>query len=289
MKIDNAIIMAAGYSSRFAPLSYETPKSLIRVKGEILLERQIEQLKSSGIVEIILVVGYKKEMFDYLVEKYGVIIIENSEYNIRNNHSSLWTARNYLKNSYICSSDNYFMKNPFYKQEEYPFYSVVYEIGKTEEWCVTTDSKGWINNVLIGGTDSWIMMGHALFSKEFSKCILKHIESKYDDPDTINSLWEKIYKNNIEDLRLMAKKNNSADIFEFDSLDDLREFDESYKNHSNSKIMEYIARELQCNEGEISNFKPKKCIKKLEVIGVEFTFNNEIWFYGYNNSSLYKI
>ena len=38
-KVDNAIIMAAGTASRFAPLSYEKPKALIEVKGEILIER----------------------------------------------------------------------------------------------------------------------------------------------------------------------------------------------------------------------------------------------------------
>ena len=40
MKVDNAIIMAAGTSSRFAPLSFERPKALIEVRGEILIERQ---------------------------------------------------------------------------------------------------------------------------------------------------------------------------------------------------------------------------------------------------------
>ena len=43
-KVDNAIIMAAGLSSRFAPLSYETHKALIKVKGEVLIERQIKQI-----------------------------------------------------------------------------------------------------------------------------------------------------------------------------------------------------------------------------------------------------
>ena len=44
-KVDNAIIMAAGMSSRFAPLCYETPKGLLNVKGEKLIEREILQLK----------------------------------------------------------------------------------------------------------------------------------------------------------------------------------------------------------------------------------------------------
>lgn len=68
----NAIILAAGKSDRFAPFTYEKPKDLFRVKGEILIERQIEQLKESGIEDIYIVIGYMKEKFFYLEQKYGV-------------------------------------------------------------------------------------------------------------------------------------------------------------------------------------------------------------------------
>lgn len=88
-KVRNAVIMAAGFSSRFAPLSYECPKGLVKIKGEVLVERQIRQLQEAGILEIIVVVGYRKEDFYYLAEKFGVEIVENSEYSTRNNHSSL--------------------------------------------------------------------------------------------------------------------------------------------------------------------------------------------------------
>ena len=62
-EVNNAVIMAAGTASRFAPISYEIPKALIKVRGEVLIERQIQQLKVAGIQEIIIVVGYKKELF----------------------------------------------------------------------------------------------------------------------------------------------------------------------------------------------------------------------------------
>ena len=78
-KVDNAIIMAAGLSSRFAPLSYERPKALLEVKGEILIERQIRQLKEAGIDNITIVVGYMKEKFYYLKEKFNVDIVVNEE------------------------------------------------------------------------------------------------------------------------------------------------------------------------------------------------------------------
>ena len=100
--VDNAILMAAGASSRFAPLSYEMPKALIPVKGERLIERQIRQLRDAGIRQVVLVVGYQKERFSYLKDKFGVTIVENPEYHVRNNHSSIFAARDYLGNSYIC-------------------------------------------------------------------------------------------------------------------------------------------------------------------------------------------
>ena len=82
-KIDNAIILAAGMSSRFVPFNYELPKGLLEVKGEVLIERQIRQLHEKGIHEIIIVVGYMKEKFEYLKEKYGVILVETDDYEKR--------------------------------------------------------------------------------------------------------------------------------------------------------------------------------------------------------------
>ena len=75
----NAIIMAAGTSSRFAPLSYEKPKGLLEVKGEILIERQIRQLQEAGITDIVVIVGYKSAQFNYLEEKFGVRLVMNED------------------------------------------------------------------------------------------------------------------------------------------------------------------------------------------------------------------
>ena len=157
-KVDNAIIIAAGFSSRFAPLSYEVPKALIPVKGEVLIERQIRQLREAGIEEIIVVVGYMKEKFEYLKEKFNVIIIENKEYSVRNNHSTIYAAKEYIRNSYICSADNYFTINPFEEYVSDAYYAAVYTEDNTNEWCLETDSDDWITDVTIGGNKSWYML-----------------------------------------------------------------------------------------------------------------------------------
>ena len=127
--VDNAVILAAGLSSRFAPISYERPKGLLKVRGEILIERQIEQLQAVGIRDIVIVVGYKKESFFYLEDKYGVKIVVNREYASRNNNSSLMLVREILDNTYICSSDNYFEENPFESHVWKAYYSAEYAEG----------------------------------------------------------------------------------------------------------------------------------------------------------------
>ena len=78
----NAIIMAAGTASRFFPISEETPKGLLDVRGEILIERQIRQLREAGISDITVVTGYKAELFAYLKDKFDRVIYIGSPYSM---------------------------------------------------------------------------------------------------------------------------------------------------------------------------------------------------------------
>ena len=228
-KVDNAIIMAAGMASRFAPISDECPKALIEVKGEILIERQIRQLIEAGVPQIIIVVGYMKERFAYLQDKFGVTLIENSEYTTRNNHSSIYAVRKYLKNSYICSVDNYFPVNPFHAEEREAFYSAIYIDGQTEEWCITTNQEGYIKEVVVGGTDAWIMLGHVFWTQDFSDKFMEILKRDYDTKEIRNKLWESIYLDNIKTLHLKMKKYQVDEIYEFDSVAELKEFDKNYR------------------------------------------------------------
>lgn len=110
-RVDNAVILAAGSASRLAPLSFEKPKAMFEVRGEVLIERLIRQLREAGIDDITVVVGYMKESFFYLEEDFAVKILVAPEYSTRNNHASLYAARNILGNTYICNSDEYYTEN----------------------------------------------------------------------------------------------------------------------------------------------------------------------------------
>ena len=286
-EVDNAIIMAAGLSSRFAPLSYEQPKALISVKGEILIERQIRQLHEVGITDIIIVVGYKKEQFYYLEEKFNVKIIENPEYEIRNNNSSIYAVRKYLKNSYICSADNYFPTNPFEKMVDESYYSAIFSDGPTNEWCLTYDDSDWITDVTIGGANQWFMLGHVFWSEEFSQKFVSILEKIYDEPSTADKLWESIYIDYIHLLKMKIRKYDSSQIFEFDTLDELRQFDSTYYNDTRSRIIRECAKQIGCKENDLFHFEPLKNSLG-QVIGVSFKYNNDTYQYDYSSHLLEK-
>ena len=257
MKVDNAIIMAAGTASRFAPLSDEKPKALIEVRGEVLIERQIRQLREAGIEEVVVVTGYKAEQFEYLKDKYGVVLINNPYYLTRNNNSSIYAAREYIKNSYICSSDNYFITNPFESDVDESYYAAVYIEGETGEWCIL-EEDGLIKDVKVGGQDSWVMLGHVFWSESFSRSFLHILEDEYEWPETADKLWETIYIEHINELPMKIRKYPADFIFEFDTLDELREFDDSYISNTRSEILTKIAGELGVEEKEIRSVKAFK-------------------------------
>ena len=268
MKVDNAIIMAAGTASRFAPLSYEKPKALIEVRGEVLIERQIRQLREAGIEEVVVVTGYKAEQFEYLKDKYGVVLINNPYYLTRNNNSSIYAAREYIKNSYICSSDNFFITNPFESDVDESYYSAVYMEGDTGEWCISEDG-GWIKDVKVGGQDSWVMLGHVFWTESFSRSFLHILEDEYEWPETADKLWETIYIEHINELPMKIRKYPTDFIFEFDTLDELREFDTSYITNTRSEILKKVAGELGVEEKEIRSVK---AFKDKDNAAAGFTF-----------------
>lgn len=287
-KVDNAIIMAAGLSSRFAPLSYEKPKALIEVKGEILIERQIKQLKEAGVQNIIIVTGYQSQKFEYLKDKFNVKLVFNPNYLSHNNHYSLYMVKDYLKNSYICSADNYFEKNPFENIVDDSYYAAVFQNGETKEWCMKYDNDNYIYDVTVGGKNSWVMLGHIFFSEEFSKKFVNILCNEINNPETQDKLWESIYIEHIDELKMKIRKYSNNDIFEFDSLDELRNFDDSYKYCSNSNILKSITEQLKCSESELNTFTPIKN-EINETIGFDFEYKTAKYRYIYNSKKMEKL
>ncbi|MGF7110191.1 phosphotransferase [Treponema pedis] len=255
-KVDNAIIMAAGFGSRFVPLTYATPKGLLEIFGERMIERQIKQLKEAGINDITVVVGYLKDTFEYLTDKYGVKLLFNPDFKSKNNLSTLYHARKYLKNTYILSSDNWLRENMYHSHEYDSWYSSVKIFGKTKEWVLRTGLHDKILTVKVGGKDSWVMYGPVYFSKEFSKKIVPLIEEAYNLEDTDDWYWEDVYRRNLKTLTMFANKQKAGQVYEFESLDEIRLFDSSYLISSHDKWLELISSVFKRGEHSITNLQP---------------------------------
>ncbi|WP_253281966.1 phosphotransferase [Arcanobacterium phocae] len=286
-RVKNAVIMAAGLSSRFAPISYERPKGTLRVRGEILMERQIDQLLEAGITDITLIVGYKKEYYFYLKEKYDIDIIVNKEYSTRNNNGSLWLVKEKLDNTYICSSDNYFTENPFRSHEYHTYYAAQYAYGETDEWCIDYDEDGLIVGAVEGGADSWIMMGHAYFDSTFTQNFRDVLHRVYHLPHTAGKLWDVVYLDHINELDMWIKKYPDNTILEFDSVDELREFDPDFMQNVDSEIFDNISSALHCEKSKIHDFYPLK--QGLTNLSCHFSVGNNEYVYRHPGIGTEKI
>ena len=256
-KVHNAIILAAGMSTRFVPFSYEKPKGLTVVKGEVLIERQIRQLREAGIKEIVLVLGHMMEKFLYLVNKFGVKVIVNNEYRYKNTHSSVYFARDYLKNSYICCADNYFTQSVFHQYEYHSLYSVLYMEGTWRgERGVTTDNKGLIIATQRPAVDQWVMNGYAYFDSTFSEKFKHILEDMWNTPGSDNLYWEQIYAEHVDELHLYAMQYTDQEVMEFDSVVELEKFDPEFIKFNDIMLTRNICKTLSCTPSDIHDIRP---------------------------------
>lgn len=256
-RVQNAVIMAAGMSSRFVPISLEKPKGLLTVKGEVLIERQIRQLQEAGIEDIVLVLGYKKEAFFYLEDKFEHIrIVINPRYDTKNNAFTIYLAQQYIGNSYICSSDNYFTENPFEAYVYQSYYSATEVHERLNEWYMIPDAKMNISRIVKNDTKGFIMMGHVYWDRAFSRAMISLINADQAVGLYDADLWEQVLSDHLKQLPPMAiRVYPDGVIHEFDSLEDLRQFDSEYVSHTNSRIIRDITGVLQCREEDIRGFR----------------------------------
>jgi len=222
----NAIILAAGYGMRMVPINTETPKGLLEIKGEVLIERIIRQLHEIGIHEIHVVVGFMKEQYEYLIDEFGVNLIINSDYSSSNNLHSLNLAAKYISNTYIIPCDIWCENNPF---NIYELYS----------WYMVTDITGKNSNVKINRKKELVrlknsesgnrMIGIAYLTGNCSEYVKSQLQILDQDYKHINSFWEEaLFLNN--KMLTWAKLENNTKVFEIDTYEQLRELD----NNSNS-------------------------------------------------------
>ena len=230
-RVKRAIFIAAGFGSRLVPITFNTPKPLVRVHGVRIIDRLIDACLEAGIEEIIIVRGYLGELFDQLLYKYPMIkFIENPVYNEANNISSSLVARYLLSGAYVFEADLLISNPKIIKKYHYTSDFLAIKKDRSDDWCFKV-KDGVIVEEKVGGEgdDIWQMVGISYWSEEDGQKLSQDIQDVYASPGGKERYWEQVplvYRK--DHYRVEVLECFDEDIVEIDTFNELKAIDKTY-------------------------------------------------------------
>ena len=228
-RVKRAIILAAGFGSRMIPLTFNTPKPLIRVKGKMMIESLLEAIEAAGIPEIVLVRGYLWEMFDSLLHKYpNIKFVQNPIFNEANNISSAYMIKDILCNAYVCEADLLVSNPDLIRKYEYETNYLGKYVDYTDDWCFKVKGR-IIKELMVGGTDCNHMYGISYWNGKDGRQMAQDIEATYKMPGGKERYWDEVsmrfFKKNYD---IAVRPCFEGDIIEIDTFNELKALDSNY-------------------------------------------------------------
>lgn len=226
-----AIFIAAGFGSRLVPITFNTPKPLVRVHGVRIIDRLIEACLEAGINEIYIVRGYLGELFDQLLYKFPMIkFLENPMYNEANNISSALVARYMLSNAYVFEADLLISNPKIIKKYHYQSDFLGIKKDRSDDWCFRVED-GIIKEEKVGGEgdDIWQMVGISYWNEADGHRLSQDIADVFASPGGKERYWEQVPLVYCKEHYAVEIKNcHDEDIVEIDTFKELKTIDKTY-------------------------------------------------------------
>ncbi|MDR2618527.1 MAG: NTP transferase domain-containing protein [Treponema sp.] len=229
-RVKRALFIAAGFGSRLVPITLNTPKPLVRVKGVRIIDTLLDAVTAVGIRDIIIVRGYLGEQFDQLLYKYpGLKFLENPIYNESNNISSVMCVRYQMQNAYLLESD-LLLKNPkLITKYQYASNYLGVPVERTDDWCFET-KNGVITKIKVGGKNCHHMFGISYWNARDGAKMAEHIKQVYEMPGGRERYWDTVaLEYFIKDYDIEVRECSFDDITEIDTFNELKKLDDTYK------------------------------------------------------------
>ncbi|MDO4873171.1 MAG: phosphotransferase [Carnobacterium sp.] len=253
-KPKNAVILAAGFGMRMVPINTETPKGLLEVKNEPLIERLIKQLQKVGVKDITVVVGFMKEQYEYLIDEYQVKLAVNTDYASKNNFYSLQRVSQLLGNTYIVPCDLWCKENPFAEDELYSWYLIGHEEVEQSFFRVNKKQEIIISEKRRKGNRPY---GICYLAEKEAKVVAKQLDIAAEEERHEKSFWEVTLEDKDRKYIVYPKMIDDRKITEINTYEQLREIDRS-SSHLETDALVNISKALEVPLEEIINIEVLK-------------------------------
>lgn len=228
-RVKRAVFIAAGFGSRLVPITFNTPKPLVRVHGQRIIDGLLDACIAAGIEDIVIVRGYLGDQFDQLLYKYPMIkFLENPVYNEANNISSALVARYMLGNAYVFEADLVISNPAIITKYQYQSNFLGIKMKRSDDWCFDT-KDGIITAQKVGGLDTYQMVGISYWTETDGKKLADHIKQAYEMPGGKELYWEQVALKIFKDqYKVAVRECKQEDIIEIDTFRELKAIDKTY-------------------------------------------------------------
>lgn len=229
-RMRRAVIMAAGFGSRLAPLTLTTPKPLVKVHGVRIIDTLLDALLAAGIEEIYIVRGYLAERFEELREKYPTVrFLDNPFYDGTSSISSILQAVDHMENAYICEADMLISNPGIITKYQYESNILGAPAELTDDWYLGTDESGAVTELKKGGANGYRMFVITAWTAEDAGKLREDIPAVFATEEGRNEFFEAIPLTLCRDrYTVRVRACDFSDIVEIDTLDELKAIDPSY-------------------------------------------------------------